>query len=139
MPPVESKIKDGQLLLGPDGIDQLDVSCQPTNVRIVPGYDEEGDRLEVLCGDVLEPDTTRTDTLAFTAVQDFTDPDGLVAYSWAHELERVPFIWRPRGVGSIEYTGTVEVRALEVGGDVNKRLTNEAEWKAFDVAPVQPV
>lgn len=135
----ESKLKDGKLTLG-EGLALLDASCQPTNIRIVPGYEEDGDRVEVLCGDVLEPDTTRTNTLAINAIQDFTDPDGLVHYSWDHDLEKVPFVWYPRGEAEPGYGGTVEVRALEVGGDVNKRLTTETEWKIVgDVARLAAV
>lgn len=124
MPVTESKIKEGTLTL--DGVDH---SCQPTSVKITPGYEEEGDALETLCGDLLSPDTTRSDTLAITAVQDFTDVAGLVNFSWLNDLEHVPFVWAPRGAEGPTYSGTVEVRALEVGGDVGKRLSTEAEWK----------
>lgn len=143
MPPgpvTESKIKEGVLTLGDPAVD---FSCQPTNVRIEPTYAEDGDRAEVLCGTVLSPDTTRTDTLAMSAIQDFEDAAGLVNYSWEHDLEKVPFTWQPTGATGPTYSGTVEVRALTVGGDVNKRLSSDATWtidgKAIRAeAPVGP-
>lgn len=133
MPVTESKIKEGTLTLG--GVDH---SCQPINVRITPGYNEEGDRVETLCGDTLSPDTTRNDTLNITAVQDFTDPAGLIAYSWEHDLEKVPFVWMPTGAGGMGYSGTVEIRAIEVGGDIAKRNTSEVAWAVDGAATVIP-
>lgn len=125
MPPTESKVRNGKLTL-----DGVDFSCQPTNVRIVPGHDESGDDLEVLCGDALGKDITRSNTLAMTAIQDFTDAAGLVRFSWANDVTWVPFSWQPTADVAQVWTGEVEVRALEVGGEVNRRLTNDAEWKA---------
>lgn len=128
MPVTESKIKSGTLTVG-----GVAFSCQPTNVRVTPSHDESGDPLEVLCGDVLSPDTTRSDTLSITAVQDFTDAAGFQRFSWDNDGDAVPFVW-DTGSGGPTFTGTVKVRALEVGGDVNKRLTVDAEWPC--VGPV---
>lgn len=126
----ESKLKSGVLTFDPDGAGAgapVDFSCQPTNVRISPKHDEDGDTVETLCGDVLGAEETRTDSLLITAIQDFDDPDGFQSFSWDHDREAIPFSWKPSAT-SPTYTGTVKVRALEVGGDVNKRLTVDAEW-----------
>lgn len=123
----ESKIKSGTLTIGGESF-----SCQPTNVRVVPKFDESGDVVETLCGDVLGADETESHTLNITAVQDFTDPAGLQRYSWEHSGQSVPFVWST-GADGVSFAGTVKVRALEVGGDVNKRLTVDAEWPCVGV------
>lgn len=124
----ESKLKLGRLRFTVGEADPVDFTCQATNVRITPDHNEDGDAVETLCGDKLTPDTIRSDALNITAIQDFTDVDGFVAFSWDNDLAAVDVAWAPTGVGGPEYTGTVQVRAVEVGGDVNKRLTTDAEW-----------
>lgn len=127
MPVTESKMKNGTLTLG--AAPGTDFACQASNVKITPEYDEEGDRLEVLCGDVLDPTETRNDKLTIEAVQDFTDVAGFVNYTWLHDLEWVPFTWAPTGATGPSYSGTVKVKAVEVGGEANKRAMTTAEWR----------
>lgn len=123
MPPKESRLKSGTLTLG-----GVAFATQATNVSIKPDYDEQGDQLEVLSGDVLTPDEVGTYSLNITAIQDFDEPDGFVAFSWNNELEVVPYVWEPSGATGPSYSGQVKVKAVEVGGDVNKRLDTQVEW-----------
>jgi hypothetical protein len=134
----ESKLKTGTLTftIAPDPA--VSFECQATNVRITPSYDSSGDALETLCGDTLAEDETRSDALNITAIQDFTDPDGFVAWSWEHDLESAVVAWLPTGVTGPTYAGTVKVKAVEVGGDVNKRLTTDAEWAFAGKATYTP-
>lgn len=123
-PTVESKAWKGSLTIGGTFFGH-----QASAVRIRPAHSSSGDPLYILCGNALSPDTVRTDTLVVNAVQDFDDPDGFVAYSWEHDGEDVEVVWRPNDVtGSVTYTGTVTIRAIEVGGDARTRLTTSAEW-----------
>lgn len=130
MTATDSRLHKGTLTLGTVPVA---FACQATNIRITPTHDEDGDSVEVLCGDVLPPVKKRSDVLAITAVQDFTDPDGFVAYTWANDLTEVPFTWQPNETGPT-YAGTVEVLACEIGGDVGTRITTDAEWTV--VGPV---
>lgn len=132
MAATDSRHRSGTLTLG--DAPAVAFACQATNVRITPTHEEDGDRTEVLCGDVLPPVKSRTDVLAIVAVQDFTDPDGFIAYTWTNDLAQVPFTWAPAGAAGPTYAGTVEVLAVEVGGDVGVRLTTETEWNV--VGPV---
>jgi hypothetical protein len=124
----ESKPRNGILSFGtaPDPV--VEFSCQASNVKVTPGYEESGDRLELLCGNVLQPDTTRVDKLTIEAVQDFTDVTGFVNWTWLNDLTTVPFTWQPVGAAGPTYSGNVNVRAVEVGGDVGKRNMMTAEW-----------
>lgn len=124
---VESKLKTGSLKLGT--APGTEFGCQETNVRITPEHNESGDTVETLCGDTLTASTTTSWTLNGTAIQDWDAPTGtsLVQYSWAHDGETVDFVWKPNA-GSTSFTGKVTVRALELGGDVNTRITTDFSW-----------
>lgn len=123
----ESKLKTGSLLLGT--APGVEYACQQTNVRIVPEHNEEGDTVETLCGDLLTPSTTTTWSLQGTAIQDWDAPGGLsfVQYSWENNGETVDFEWTPNA-GATTISGEVTVRAVEMGGDVNTRITTDFEW-----------
>lgn len=137
MPIVISKQKTGTLTLGT--APGTDFSCQPTAVKITTAKNvEEGQ--ETLCGDT-EPDTVTYDkTLELTVIQDWSDPDGLIAYSHEHEGEVVPFTWAPAGAtGGPTYSGTVQVDPLDIGGDVAARLTSDGAWAIVSLdAPAYP-
>lgn len=132
----ESRLKKGKLTLGgtmpvppatgpPTG--GTEFACQATNVTITPAFSDEGDLVETLCGDTVLP-TTKTDwTLTGTSIQDFDNPASFSKYTWDNNLVEVPFLWQPNE-GTLEFHGTVQIRALVVGGDVNTRITSDFEW-----------
>jgi hypothetical protein len=125
---VDSRVKEGVLTLGT--APGTDFSCQVTNVRVNSSYDDDGDAVETLCGDELAPGRkVGGRALAGTYIQDWTDPAGLTAYLWEHDLEDTPFTFTPNDAGPT-ITGTVrlEVPAESFGGDVNTRLTSDFEW-----------
>lgn len=124
---VESKLKTGSLKLGT--APGTEYGCQETNVRITPEHNEDGDQQETLCGDVLTAVTTTTWTLNGTAIQDWdaAGAQSIVQYSWAHDGETVPFVWKPNA-GATSFSGNVTIRALELGGDVNTRITTDFAW-----------
>lgn len=128
---VESRVKSGSLSLGGEMF-----SCQPTNVTITPDHEgTEEDSVEVLCGDTLAGSVANvlTANLTSTSIQDFTNPAGLIAYSWAHDGEIVDFTWSPTSDTDDAWTGKVTVGALLVGGDVNTRITTDMEWKITEL------
>jgi hypothetical protein len=124
---IESKVKQGTFTLG-TAPDDFDTSCQTSSIAIVPQYEEEGDDLEVLCGDTLGKSKTRGNNLVITAVQDFEDPAGFSAWAWEHDLEVVPFAFAPTGTTGPSYSGSVEVQAGQIGGEVGERIFAELEW-----------
>lgn len=123
MPIVESRLRLGTLT-----IDGSPYATQATNVTLTPSTAEEGEALEVLSGDLILPDEVTTWSLSIAAIQDFDDETGFVAFTWESAGEVVPFVWAPSGASGTSYAGNVKVRAVEVGGDVNKRLTTSADW-----------
>lgn len=119
----ESKLDTGTLTIG-----GTEFAAQASAVKIVPSRESNGDPLPLLDGTTLAADSTRGDVLQITAVQDFTNPAGLQHYSWVHDGETVAFTWTPNGAANDTFTGSVSVKALEVGGEVRTRLSVDAEW-----------
>lgn len=122
----DSRLKAGTLTLDEAG-SPVSFASQATNVRLVPKTDEDGDELEVLSGDTIEPDDVTSWTLNITAVQDFDDAAGFVAYCLANAGTVVAFTWAPNATG-VSYEGTCKIRPVEIGGDVNARNTTGAEF-----------
>jgi hypothetical protein len=127
----ESKLKEGVLILGgsvePAVAPAQDFACQATNIRLTPSFSDSGDALETLCGDELAADTKTTWAMNGTSIQDFDDPDGFVYYALEHDGQKVPYLWKPNDNGA-SFTGNVNIRAVEIGGDVNTRVTSDFEW-----------
>lgn len=128
-PTTESKLKSGVLTL-----DGVDYACQATNVRLVPPGDARGgsDDTEVLNGNVLAPEDTGANaprwTLHIRAVQDFTNASGFTMWAFENDGDTVPYSWKPNASGPT-FSGQIVVKAVEIGGDVNRRLFTPAEFE----------
>lgn len=127
---VESRVRKGVLTFGADPTPS-DFSCQPTNVRVTPNYEDDGDPLETLCGDTAPAGKKESWVLAGTSIQDFDDPTGFLSYCFDNRMTTVPFSWQPNIEGAAVWSGNVVIVALEEGGDVNTRVTTDFE---FDVS-----
>ena len=128
---VESRLKDGVLKLGVTP-DEIDFSCQVTNVRINSSYDDDGDAIETLCGDQIPAGRKLGGrALAGTVIQDWTAAPtaSIVKYVWAHDLEVVDFTYTPNELAdTISGKLRLEVPSETYGGDVNTRITSDFEW-----------
>jgi hypothetical protein len=122
MPIVQSRVKKGVLTFGV-APDTHDFSCQPTNIRLTPTTNTE-DPLETLCGDTAAGTGSTTWALAGTSIQDFDDPEGFLMHCFDHNGEVVDFSWQPNETSGT-WTGQITVQALEIGGDVNTRITSD--------------
>jgi hypothetical protein len=111
----------------------MDFSCQVANVRVNSSYDDDGDTVETLCGDVLAAGRKLSGrSLAGTFIQDWTADAALsiTDYVWTHDLEEMAFTYTPNVAGPT-ITGNVrlEVPSETYGGDVNSRITSDFEWQ----------
>lgn len=126
----ESRLKNGTLELGPT-TGKVDFSCQLTNVRVTSAYSDDGDTVTTLCGDT-KPAPRKLDghKLEGTLIQDFDEPDGVIAYLWAHDLEVVAYSYTPNDAGAPTLTGTlqIEIPADTYGGDTGARITSDFVW-----------
>lgn len=128
---VSSRVKEGVLSFG--GATPADFSCQPTNVRLTPTSNQD-DPLETLCGDIITGSGTTSWILQGSAVSDFDDVDGFILFCYQNDGEQVPFTWTPNQTGGT-WSGTVYVAAVEIGGDVNVRLTTDFTFPLVGAKP----
>lgn len=129
---VESRLREGTVLLG-TAPDEMDISCQLTNVRLTSAYSDDGDAVETLCGDkIAAGEKADGYTMAGTMIQDFDatpETASIIWYLMDHNLEEVPFTYTPN-VTAPTVTGKLRLKLPGefLGGDVNVRLTSDFEW-----------
>lgn len=131
----ESKVKNGTLSLGTAPGE--DFSCPPTNIKITPSVESTGDSVETLCGDVLAASSKTTWVMAGTAIQDFTDPAGFQIYLFENDNTEVDFSWTPNDTGPT-WSGKLTLHAVEIGGDVNVRITTEFSFEITGTPTMTP-
>lgn len=123
----DSRNKEGTLTLDGDAF-----GVQATAVSLNPSVSTEGDSVETLSGDTIDPDEVIDWTLNIEAIQDFTDPAGFIEFCRANAGSTVAFVWYPQGsvvaADNPKYAGTVKVRPAVIGGGVNVRLTSSVEF-----------
>lgn len=104
--------------------------CEPTETVTA------GSTIDLLDGGSLnDGDTSRVDWKANgTAVQDILAA-GIVAYSWDHAGEEIPFTWVPNSTIERQVTGTFVMVPLKLGGPVKKKNTSDFSWRLTE-APV---
>ncbi|AKI28625.1 hypothetical protein GMA5_9 [Gordonia phage GMA5] len=116
----------GTLTFGTVSVDQLDISCQVTAVKITFDSDKEDD-LPTLCGGTITGEKVYTSKIEVSAAQDI-EKDGLIDWSWSNPGKEVPFTFTPKNGEVATVTGKVIVDPVEFGGDVKKRNISEFEW-----------
>lgn len=127
MPAKVHKLGPGTITIGETGT-TVDFSCQVTAAHIDWEADE-GDDVTVLCGDVVPGARTYSATFAGTLLQDL-DAAGIVAYSWEHRGETVPFSFTPSTAAAAKVEGALILDPLSVGGDeAGQNMTSDFEWK----------
>ena len=128
MPVTDSRSGPGTLTLGATA-SLIDVSCQISNVRLVPEHNEE-DGTPTLCEPAPVPTVSTAWSLQGTAIQDWEKPaaSGFVEYCRDRNAQEVPFTWVPNTDIGVSYAGTCQVRAVEIGGDVGVQITTDFEF-----------
>jgi hypothetical protein len=125
MPATDSRQGPGTLTLGT----LTGAGCQMSNVRLVPEAEEE-DGLPVLCDPDPAPSLTTNWSLQGTAVQDWelSADTGFVEFCRVNDGLTVAFTWVPNTDIGVEYSGSCQVRAVEIGGDVAVQTTTDFEF-----------
>lgn len=120
--PRAQKLGPGELKIGGD---ELDISCQMTEVKITWDIDED-DAVPTLCGGSMPGDTTYQAKLEGEAFQDLT-AGGIVDYTWKNRGEVKSMSFTPT-TGKAKITGSIIIQPLELGGDVGKKNTSDIEF-----------
>jgi hypothetical protein len=98
-----------------------------SNVRLVPDRSEE-DGTPTLCDPKPAPLIETTWSLQGSAVQDWESDEGFVEFCRTNDGTTVTFEWVPSTSKQVTYSGSVQVRAVEFGGDVGKQNTTDFEF-----------
>lgn len=128
MPAKSVRFGPGTFEFGETGT-PIDASCQLANGVVQWDKDSE-DPIRVLCGDTVPGAVNYTSSISGNLLQDLADEDGLVAYTWAHKGEAVPFTYTPNTEAGATITGTVVIDPLDVGteDDYGAVLASDFEW-----------
>lgn len=101
---------------------------QMTACRLEPAVTEDSPAITMIDESEVAA-SNRTDcNLVFTAVQDFENASGLIAYSWTNDQTEVDFVFEPNTTDGTTYAGSLTVSAITVGGDAKVRNTSDATW-----------
>ena len=121
MSATDSRLGPGTLSLG-----STDYGMQASNVRLVPSNDST-DGTPTLGEPNPAPILTTSWELSGTAIQDWETegPAGFVEYCRANNNTVVAFEWVPNSGKTVKYTGTCQIQAVEIGGDVNVQITTD--------------
>jgi len=114
MAAIVNKLGPGTLKIGDIGT-EVDFSCQVTAAHVDTNVDE-GDDTIVLCGETVPGARTYSHSLAGSLLQDL-NASGIVAFTWEHPGEQVPFDFAPLTAGAAKVAGTLIVDPLTIGGD----------------------
>jgi hypothetical protein len=130
---VDSRLGPGTLSLG-----STDYGTQISNVRLTPTNDTE-DGTPTLGIPTPPPLVTLTWSLSGTAIQDWENVDGFVEYCRTNANTVVAFDWTPNTDKGVSFSGTCQVVAVEIGGDVNSQNTTDFEFAVVgDITRTNP-
>jgi len=123
--PTDSRQGPGTLTLGT----LTGAGTQMSNVRLVPEAEEE-DGTPTLGEPQPAPLLTTSWSLQGTAIQDWelAADTGFVEFARTNDGLEVAFTWIPNTDIGVEYAGTCQVRAVEIGGDVAAQTTTDFEF-----------
>lgn len=121
----DSRLGPGTLELGT----LTGAGCQMSNVRLVPDVSEE-DGTPTLCDPKPAPESTTNWSLQGTAVQDWENDEtsGFVEFCRVNDGGIVTFDWTPSTSVGVSYSGSCQIRAVEIGGDVAVQNTTDFEF-----------
>lgn len=100
--------------------------CQMSNVRLTPAFDEtEG--TATLCDPDPAPLSETSWTLEGTAIQDYENDatTGFVEFCRVNDGNTVTFDWVPNSNYGVTYSGSCQIRAVQIGGDIKVQATTD--------------
>lgn len=127
MPFADARLGPGTLKLGPaPGPPTNEFNTQTSAVRLTPAVESE-DGTPTLAVPEPAPNTSIAWALNIDAIQDFTEPAGLVNYLFDNQLDEQLFEWVPDTPDGAKWAGTVQLVPMEIGGDVAVQIVTSVE------------
>ncbi|MDJ1115344.1 hypothetical protein [Microbacterium dauci] len=115
----------GSLKIGETGSER-EWAGHLTKTALVPSTSSD-DPVAVLDGTEVAGEDTTTWALTGTILDNF-EFDSLQNFAIANAGKEMPFVWTPNNDGGTDYSGTVRIRPIGIGGDVKKKNTNDLEF-----------
>lgn len=136
MPITDSRLLNGELTFGTVPIA---FECQVTNTVVEQEDGDTDDEVTTLCGDTVGGGSTPGPWhITGTVIQDFDGAAATNITKWSYDNRGTvqTFTFTPNDTANVPtITGSVFVKFLGLGGDVNARLTRDFDW-AIDGEPV---
>ncbi len=85
------------------------------------------DAIPLLDGNELDGDDTTTYALAGSIVDSF-ERQSLQNFAIENAGKVFPFVWTPSNEGESDYSGSIKMRPISIGGDVKKKNQNDFEF-----------
>jgi hypothetical protein len=129
MPITDSRLLNGTLSLGATG-SEVAFECQITNVLVEQEDGDEEDSVTTLCGDTIGGAATAGPWhITGTVIQDWDVPTSITEWSYTNRNTLQVFEFVPNDSATAPtITGSVHVKFLGIGGDVNARITRDFDW-----------
>ena len=134
-----TRLGDGYLTIDPGEPGKKELSDQVTNcvLNINPST---GDPVTVLSGNVVAGDYTEAPTLTGTLLPDFGEADSIQEWLNTNAGKTFDFEFIPNKTKSKKITGTLQVTAVNIGGDV--RASDDIDFdfpvQSYEFALSQP-
>jgi hypothetical protein len=119
------KIGPGLLEIGSTG-SLVDLATRCSSATIKWKKNAEDSEL-MLSGDTVAGDVTYTAQLTAKVKQGDLTTGGLIAWSWLHKGEQLPFTYQPYGTGPA-IVGDLVVDPIDAGGDVGSKPSSDITW-----------
>lgn len=120
-----SAVGPGTLTLGESGsLRSFASAC--TKAALTPSADS-GDAMDFLDGSQSAGEVTETWTLDVTLAQTF-ETDSNLNWLLENSGQTMPYAYRPRSDAESTYTGTLQVVAAAIGGDVKTKNTSDVSF-----------
>lgn len=116
----------GKLTIGSDTM-LMQFESQVTECVLKPSVDNE-DPVPVLSGEEAPGDRSESWTLEGSLLQDLGATTSVVEWLFTHRGELHPFTFVPATAKGKQITGTVQVEAVDIGGEARKKPTSDFEF-----------
>ena len=123
----------GKLQIG-DSENITTFESQTRSCKLVPNVDTD-DPIDVLSGEQIAGDRSEAFTLEGTFLQDFGATLSTTEWLFEHRGESHPFEYTPNNSAGKKITGTLQVEAIDIGGDVKTKAESDFEFQLLG-APV---
>ena len=127
------KLGPGFLKFG-ETASEREFGASVTRAELTPSWADD-DPIPVLSGDEYSEPGTFEGTISGEFLQEY-GVDSLLAWTWEHTGETMPFTFTPRSDQVMTFTGQCIVTALKVGGDVKTANTTEFEWRVLELPTI---